>query len=256
MAKLFKIFNKSVLKLALFFIFSYTLALLCLPVLLILYPLRKSIGPWLVQFYAIVCLRIFRVRIERADKINISGAKNRKIILVSNHVSYLDIFLLAALYRTLYVSKIEVKYYPLIGQIAWLIGVIFLKRSSQEERHKLIRIIANESNNRILTIFPQGTTSSIANPLPFKAGIFKTIEINHKIILIPVTIHYKEDEQIAWTQEQLLFDNVKSVCSMDQIHVKVTVHEKISITDYQNKSISELCADTQEKVLSDLRKNY
>jgi 1-acyl-sn-glycerol-3-phosphate acyltransferase len=245
-----------IIKLSIFLFFTITLASLCLPVLLLLYPLRISIGPCLVQFYAKICLIIFRVKIEYKEKIKIQDKKNKKIILLANHVSYLDIFLLAALYRTLYVSKIEVKHYPVIGQIASIIGIIFLKRSSPEERHKIIRTIANEPYKRILTIFPQGTTSSIANPIPFKAGIFKTVEINPMIVLIPVSIHYKEDNEIAWTEEQILIDNVKSVCSMNKIHVKVKLHESISISDYQNKSISEICASAQEKVFSELRKKY
>jgi 1-acyl-sn-glycerol-3-phosphate acyltransferase len=245
-----------IIKLIIFLLLTFSLAFLCLPVLLILFPLRIFIGPWLVQFYAKICLKIFRVKIECADKIQVPDKKNKKIILLSNHVSYMDIFLLAALYRTLYVSKIEVKHYLLIGQIAWMIGIIFLKRNLPEERHKLIRIIANDPHKRIITIFPQGTTSSNANPLPFKAGIFKTVEINPKIVLVPISIHYKEESKIAWTEEQILIDNVKSVCSMNKIHVKVKLHEVISITDYQNKSITEICAATQDKILSELKKIY
>jgi 1-acyl-sn-glycerol-3-phosphate acyltransferase len=245
-----------IIKLTVFLIFTLLIICIYLPVLIILFPWRTAVGPELLQYYSIICLRIFRVTVERSDRHRLSVDKNRGIILISNHVSFLDIFLLSALYRTIYTSKIEVKHYPVIGQIAWLMGIIFLRRDSPEDRHRVIRTIADKSRGRILTIFAQGTTSSIAESLPFKCGIFKTLEIAPSIVLFPVTIHYKEDNDIAWTKEQILFDNLKRVCGQNRIHVRVTIHEQISIDDYLDKTISEICAIAQERVLSKLWTDY
>jgi 1-acyl-sn-glycerol-3-phosphate acyltransferase len=225
-------------------------------ILIILYPWRTVIGPVIVQYYCLICLKIFRVNIEQADTINIPGRKNKGIILISNHVCALDIFLLAALYRTVYVSKIEVKYYPVIGLLAQLIGIIFLRRDSVDNRHRVLQEIIKNSKGRIITIFAQGTTGGVADQLPFKCGVFKTVEIDHDIILLPVTIHYKEDAAIAWRGGQILINNLISICDQKRIHVKITVHEQISIDEYADKTISEICAITQDRVLAELNNNY
>lgn len=195
------------------------------------------------------------MHIDRADKIDFSEIKNKGYILVPNHASYLDIFLLSAVYRTVFLSKIEVGHYPLIGQIAWMIGIIFVDRSSHSNRRKVLLKIAKETQGRILTVFPQGTTGSIKDAFHFKRGIFKTIHLNHKIIIIPVTIHYKEDKKIAWGKENL-YQNVQIVCSQPSVHVKITVHERITIKDYHGKTIPQISSSVQRRVLSELKKKY
>jgi 1-acyl-sn-glycerol-3-phosphate acyltransferase len=196
------------------------------------------------------------VTIEQADTINISDMKGKGIILIPNHVCFLDIFLMAALYRTVYVSKMEVRDYPIIGQLAWLIGIIFVQRDSVTARYRVLREVVRKSKERIITIFAQGTTGSIADHLPFESGVFKTVEMDHDIILFPVTIHYKEDSEIAWTSEKILIDNLINICAQKRIHVKVTVHEQISIDDYNDKTIDEISTIAQDRVLTKLKESY
>ena len=245
-----------IFKLALFIIFTLICVALLYILLIILYPWHKTVGPVCMQYYCAVCLKIFRVTIEHADPINIPDMKNRGIILIPNHVSSLDIFLMAALYRTLYVSKIEVKHYPFIGFLASFIGIIFLQRDSPDAHHQVLQEIIKNSRGRVITIFAQGTTGSIADHLPFKCGVFKTVEIDHNIILLPVTIRYREDAKIAWMKKQILIENLLSICRQKEIHVKVTVHEQISIDEYADKTISEICAIAQDKVLTKLHMEY
>jgi 1-acyl-sn-glycerol-3-phosphate acyltransferase len=245
----------AIIKIIIFILFTFILAFLCLPFLLILFPWRTDIGPWILQFYSTICLKIFRVNIELADKIDISKIKNKGYILVSNHISYLDILILSSLYRTVFLSKIEVARYPVIGQIAYLIGIMFVNRSSHSNRSKVLLKIAQETQGRILTVFPQGTTGSSKDSLPFKRGIFKTILLNHKIIIIPVTIHYKEEQKIAWREESL-FDNVRIVCNQTGINVKITAHDSITIKNYHGKTIPQISSTIQKRVLSELRKKY
>jgi 1-acyl-sn-glycerol-3-phosphate acyltransferase len=239
----------SFVKITIFLLFTFILASLCVPALLILFPWRTIIGPRILQFYSKVCLKIFRVIVDRADTIDFSEIKSKGFILTPNHVSFLDIFLLSALYRTIYLSKIEVSYYPIVGQIAWLlIGIMFVDRSSHSNRHKVLLKIAKETQGRILTVFPQGTTGSIKDSLPFKRGIFKTVQLNHKIVLIT-------KKKIAWGKESLL-DNVRIVCAYKHIHVKITAHDRVTITDYHGKTIPQISSIIQRRVLSKLLKKY
>ena len=131
-------------------------------------------------------------------------------------------------------------------------GVIFLRRSSNDERSKLIRTVAYESIGKVVTIFPQGTTSSFSDPLPFKCGIFKTLEINKDVLIYPVTVHYLEEKNIAWYKNQLLLDNIKMLCTQKKIHVRVKLHTPVTADDLRDKTITEICGDTQNKVLSGL----
>jgi 1-acyl-sn-glycerol-3-phosphate acyltransferase len=149
-----------------------------------------------------------------------------------------------------------VKYYPIFGQIAWLMGVIFLNRKSSHEKLRVLNAIVNTCSNQILVVFPQGTTSRISERLAFQRGIFKTVELNPEISLLPVSLYYKEDTEIAWEKPQSLRENIKRVCSQKKIHVKVIIHDLIGIDDYQGKTASQICTLVEHTVLEPLQREY
>ncbi len=248
---LFKFYFRSTL----FLVITLVLAPFYFLVLLIFYRWRQSIGPKLVQFYSKICLSIFRVSIEQGANSRIP-TKRKGVLIISNHVSYLDIFVLSALFGALFVSKAEVKYYPIIGQVARLAGVIFFDRSASKERLRVLNTIANGCPGRILTIFPQGTTSGIQERLSFNRGIFKAVELNPEISLLPVTLHYKEDREIAWSKPQSLKENALRVCSQHRIHVRVTLHDPITIDHYRGKTTSQICKTVEQTVLTPLQNDY
>ena len=247
---------KFYIKTCIFLIVTVILAPFYFFILLIFYRWRHSIGPKLVQFYSKICLLIFRVRIEQVKNSEIMRKRGKGILIISNHASYLDIFVLSALFGSVFVSKAEVKYYPIIGQIAWLMGVIFLNRNSSNERLRILNTIVNECSNRILVVFPQGTTSRITERLPFNRGIFKVIELNPDISLLPVTVHYKEDAEIAWNKPQSFKENAMKICSQKRIHIKVIIHNPVTINDYREKATSHICTMVERTVLEPLQKEY
>jgi 1-acyl-sn-glycerol-3-phosphate acyltransferase len=243
------------LKIALFTIVTVTLAPFYFFILLFLYRWRRYIGPRLVQFYSNICLSIFRVR---AEVINARSFAKRKggVLIISNHSSFLDIFILSSLFGSVFVSKAEVKYYPIIGQIAWLAGVVFFDRSSARERTRVLRKIAWNYWDRILAVFPQGTTGSIADSLPFNRGIFKVTELNRDITLLPLTLRYKHDHEVSWSSPQTLRENIMKVSARKEIRVKVVVHAPVTIDDHRAKTIPQICAMVERMVLEPLQKAY
>jgi 1-acyl-sn-glycerol-3-phosphate acyltransferase len=222
-------------------------------ILFIFYPWRIRIGPWLVKLYSKICLIIFRVRIEKVRNQEIFHSMEKGIIIISNHCSFLDIFVLSSVFGSVFLSKAEVKYYPIIGQIAYLMGSVFLNRDSAKERMRLIKIIANTCADRILVVFPQGTTSRIDEQLPFRRGIFKVIDLNPGISILPVTLHYREDADIAWHQPQSMRENLMRVSAQERIHVTVTIHNPVCFRDYESKSSAEVCRMVEQVVLEPLR---
>ena len=225
-------------------------------ILLTFYRWRQNIGPKLVQFYSKICLLIFRVEIEQLKNYQVFEKNKKGILIISNHVSFLDIFVLSALFGSVFVSKAEVKYYPIIGQIAWLMGVIFLDRNASKERLRVLNTIVNKCSDRILTVFPQGTTSRIAERTSFKRGIFKVVELNPEISFLPITLYYKDDAEIAWNRPQSFKENAIRVCAKKRIHVKVSIHNPVTIDDYMGKTTPQICAIVEKTVLEPLQKDY
>jgi len=248
-----KVIFKFAVKTSIFLIVILVLSPLYFLILLTFYRWRERIGPKLVQFYSKICLIIFRVHIQEVRNYEIFKIKRKGILIISNHTSFLDIFVLSSLFGSVFVSKAEVKYYPVIGQIAWLMGSVFLNRNSSKARLKLIKTIANACSDRILVVFPQGTTSRVTEQLPFNRGIFKVIELNPEISMLPVTIHYREDAEIAWHKPQSFRENVIRVSAHDNIHVTVIAHNPVCIDDYRGKTSAEVCRMVERIVLEPLR---
>ena len=224
-------------------------------ILLVFFPWRYRIGPALVQLYSRLCLFIFRVAIDRSDA-QFHANKGKGMLIIANHASFLDIFVLSAVFGSVFVSKEEVKYYPIIGQIAWLMGVIFFNRNASHERLRVLNTITSTCSDRLLVVFPQGTTSRITERLPFNRGIFKVTELNPDISLLPVTLHYKEDAEIAWHKPQSLKENAMRVCAQKRIHVKIIVHAPVTIEHYREKNASQICRLVEGTVLGPLQKEY
>ena len=247
---------KFYLKTGIFLTVTLMLAPFYFFILIILYKWRHSIGPKLVQFYSKLCLLIFRVTIETVKNYQTFVNKRKGILIISNHASFLDIFVLSALFGSVFLSKAEVKYYPVIGQIAWLMGVIFLNRNSSNERFRVLNTIVNKCSDRILVVFPQGTTSRFTERLSFKRGIFKVIELNPDISLLPVTIHYKDDAKIAWNKPQSFKENVMTISAQKRIQIKVIIHDPVTIDDCREKTTSQICKIVEQTVLGPLEREY
>jgi 1-acyl-sn-glycerol-3-phosphate acyltransferase len=223
-------------------------------VLLAGYRWRQRIGPELVRFYSRICLFIFRVRITQQTHPDAPQARQKGMLIISNHSSFLDIFVLSAIFGSVFVSKAEIKYYPIVGQIAWLMGVVFLDRDSPKEKFRLLKTIAYECGEQRLVVFPQGTTSRITDRVPFNRGVFKVIELNPALSLLPVTLRYEDDEDIAWHPPQSLSEHTRRICARDSIHVEVIVHNPVTIDHYQGRSPAQICSLIEQTVLSPLRR--
>ncbi len=241
-------------KASLFLLVTVALFPFYLFILILFYKWRRGIGPRLVQFYSRICLAIFHVRIDRIANYRTFKKKRKGILIISNHASFLDIFVLSALFGSVFVSKSEVKYYPIIGQIAWLAGIIFFDRNSSRARLRALRTVAYDYSNRVLTVFPQGTTGSMTDRLPFNRGIFKVAELNRDIVLLPVTLRYEKEREIAWSRPQSLKDNSLRVFAQRRIGVTVIVHEPVTIDDYRGKTTDRICRMVERTVLGSLEK--
>ncbi len=238
------------IKAFLFFCATAILAPFYFFILFLLYRWRCIIGSELLRFYSKICLFIFRINISCNENYSEFSRMKKNLLIVSNHSSFLDIFVLSYLFRAVFVSKSDIKFYPVIGQIAWLMGVIFLERSSSKDRYRLIKKLSNICSKYRLVIFPQGTTSRLSDKKPFNRGVFKVLEINPDIKILPVSIIYENDYEIAWHTPQTLIQNAFIVFKKKRINVEVLIHEPIIYEKYSGYSSSQICNIVQEIVLS------
>ncbi len=103
----------------------------------------------------------------------VTGKRPLSGVVVANHTTYLDILLMAAATPVVYVSKVEVAAFPLVGQTAALAGTIFIDRKQSVAKQD----VACEMDETLVAgtcvaFFPEGTTSSGRQLLRFRAALF------------------------------------------------------------------------------------
>jgi 1-acyl-sn-glycerol-3-phosphate acyltransferase len=113
-------------------------------------------------------LRVFNVELQVNGPVPSSG------LLVCNHLSYLDILVLGATRPCVFVSKCEVRRWPVFGWFASLAGTLFLQRG---KRSDVVRMAGEMrrvlDSGALVVLFPEGTTSDGRNVLPFKSSLLE-----------------------------------------------------------------------------------
>ena len=113
-------------------------------------------------------LRVLGLRPESAGELPSSG------LLVCNHLSYLDILVLAALTPCVFVSKREVRSWPVLGWFALLGGTVFVHRERRSQTVEAAEGIEGLlGQGALVVLFPEGTSSNGETVLPFKSSLLE-----------------------------------------------------------------------------------
>ncbi len=97
-------------------------------------------------------------------------------LLVANHLSYLDIIVLGSLHPCSFVSKVEVRSWPVIGWGAQAAGTLFVRRENRADIAAAANGIRSLLEKGIsVMVFPEGTSSGGSDVLPFYPGVFESV---------------------------------------------------------------------------------
>lgn len=106
--------------------------------------------------------------------INVNGNLPEPGLIVSNHLSYLDILVFSAVAGCIFVSKREVKSWPGIGWISSFSGTIYIDRTRRTETHAIQEEMQSAlSSGTRLVLFPEGTSSDGSQVMHFHSSLFQ-----------------------------------------------------------------------------------
>jgi 1-acyl-sn-glycerol-3-phosphate acyltransferase len=120
--------------------------------------------------------------------------------LVSNHLSYFDIFVLFSQLRCLFVAKSDVKHWPLIGFIVKTCGILFIDRQNKRDITRVNNDISNNINdNQGIIVFPEGTTSPGTKVLKFRTPLLEyPASMNFPVSYVALSYQTPESEEPAY----------------------------------------------------------
>lgn len=165
--------------------------------------------------------------------------------LVSNHLSYIDIPVYYYCLKTTFVSKAEVKDWPVVGLMARSLGIIFIDRKRKRDVHRVNTIISNKINDRQgVILFPEGKTSPGDEIMPFKPSLLQHPAVEGLHVHY-AAIRYQTSENdvparesVAWWEDTSMLQHLIGLASNRSVTAEVTFGEK-SIKNDDRKTLAD-----------------
>lgn len=102
------------------------------------------------------------------------GQKLQGAMLVSNHISWLDIYAIHSWQPVRFVAKSEIRSWPVIGWLCDKTGTIFIERGRKRDAHRVLHHITEVmQQGDLVCVFPEGTTTDGSKVLPFHANLMQ-----------------------------------------------------------------------------------
>jgi 1-acyl-sn-glycerol-3-phosphate acyltransferase len=100
--------------------------------------------------------------------------KTGPVLLVANHISWLDIVVMHAARHCRFISKSDIQHWPLVGTLATAAGTLYIARESRRDAMRVVHRMAECLRAQdVLAVFPEGTTGDGSSVLPFHANLLQ-----------------------------------------------------------------------------------
>jgi 1-acyl-sn-glycerol-3-phosphate acyltransferase len=144
-----------------------------------------------IQWWSVKLLRVMGLRLQISGVMPKPGAK----LVVSNHVSWLDIAAIhAVIPEAHFVSKADVKHWPLVGRLVAGAGTLFIEREKKRDALRVVHQVAEAlARGETVAVFPEGTTGDGRTLLPFHANLLQAA-VAAKAPVQPVVLRFFDAE--------------------------------------------------------------
>jgi 1-acyl-sn-glycerol-3-phosphate acyltransferase len=152
----------------------------------------------------------------------------RSVLLAANHVSWLDIMAVHAIVpEARFVSKADVKAWPLVSRLVDAAGTLYLEREKKRDALRVVHAVAAAlAGGEVVAIFPEGTTSTGHGLLPFHANLLQAA-IATATPVQPVALRYSDathavSEAVEFIGDTGLFASLWRTSCGDGVRVRLT----------------------------------
>jgi 1-acyl-sn-glycerol-3-phosphate acyltransferase len=155
----------------------------------LVFPFAGSAGrARLIRRWSIKLLGLCSVQVELVDPE--SGVQPAHALIVANHISWLDIFVINSWHSCRFVAKSDIRDWPLLGWLCDKAGTIFIKRGSLRAVRRIYEGLVHrlQAGERV-AFFPEGTTAEQGNLLPFHSNLFESA-VEAQVPIQPFALRY------------------------------------------------------------------
>lgn len=183
-----------------------------------------------ISRHAKLILKFFNIKVK---KLSYMKELDDNYLLVSNHLSYLDIFVIASEFPACFVTSFEMKETPFLGQLCSVGGCLFVERRSKKGISNEVKNLTRALNkNMNVVIFPEATSTNGEQLLKFRRPLFQAAVDANKPIL-PICLNYKKvDKQnlnlknrdlVFWYGDQTFFPHFMNLLKVNDIEIELSI---------------------------------
>ena len=190
------------------------------------------------------------------------------VLIVANHVSWLDIPVLSAVAPISFIAKKEVGNWPFVSSLARLQRTVFVDRT----RRTAVGQVASEMSKRLdqgdaLVLFAEGTSTDGNRVMPFKTALFsaafgadnkelsvQTLSLNYTR-LHGVPLGRADRSLIGWYGDMEMGGHAWALLKAGPLDVRIVISDPVPLSDFSGRK--ELAEHTEkiirQEVISGLR---
>ena len=187
-----------------------------------------------------------------------------RALIVANHVSWLDIFVVNAMQPCRFVAKSDIRSWPFIGWLCAKTGTIFISRGKASDVRRIFQgLVTSIKAGERVAFFPEGTTAAQGKLLPFHANLFEAA-IDAAVPVQPYALRYvdaagKYHSAADFIGEMTIAGSIVAILSARAITAELTLLPPISTEGAHRRELAvaarKVIADGLGYVPEDLRQS-
>jgi 1-acyl-sn-glycerol-3-phosphate acyltransferase len=211
----------------------------------------KNLISKILSFYAGTCLALFGIRTTVNDLYDYKLTQT-SFLIVSNHLSYIDILIIANTFPSYFITSLDMKGTLFLGHICQMAQCLFVNRKSRSNiSHEIKNISKKLEQGENVVLFPEATSTDGSSVLPFKKSLFQA-GIDSKASVLPICLNYLSinnesvdslnRDKLCWYGAMSFFPHFIDLLKLKEISISMTIG--MPIENLQNEDVKTLAAKT------------
>jgi 1-acyl-sn-glycerol-3-phosphate acyltransferase len=167
-----------------------------------------------------------------------------RCMLVLNHISWVDIFVVDARFPATFIAKSEIRNWPMVGWLSTLVGTLYIERGKRSEVRRARQIITAEiQRGTLIAVFPEGITTFGRSLERFHSALFQPA-IDAGATLQPVALRYldsagRHTDAAGYVGDTSLLETIWTIVSTRHMVAEFNLLAPISVRSQTRRSLAE-----------------
>jgi len=211
------------------------------------------------NYYRVLCA-LLRIQVRVVG----NPVRDRAVLFVSNHVSWVDIVVIGSITPVAFVAKRDVASWPLVGITAKMQRTVFVDRGRRHQTGDAVsEIVKRVASGTSVVLFAEGTSSDGNRVLPFRSALLGAIEDQSgggSILMQPMAITYigqhglpmgrQHRPLVAWYGDLDFMPHIKAFIERGAVDALVTYGDPVPADlDMDRKAMSKRLEGTVRELL-------